>query len=96
MLGGKVSADGVQFARQVVPLPAKRIPAALHALLEFYKQNRAEGESFREWAVRTPDDAVISKLQPFVAAADDEHDLFVDWGDNGTYSLKLGRGECGA
>jgi len=96
MLGGKVSADGVQFARQVVPLPAKRIPAALHALLEFYKQNRAEGESFREWVARTPDEAVISKLQPFVAVTDDEDDLFVDWGDNETYSLKLGRGECAA
>ncbi|MBZ5545449.1 MAG: nitrite/sulfite reductase [Acidobacteriia bacterium] len=96
MLGGKISADGVQFARQIVPLPAKRIPAALKALLEFYKNDRTEGESFRTWVVRTSDEAVISKLQPFVAATDDEDDLFIDWGDNETYSLKLGRGECAA
>ena len=96
MLGGKISADGVQFARQIVPLPAKRIPAALKALLEFYKNDRTEGESFRTWVVRTSDEAVISKLKPFVAATDDEDDLFIDWGDNETYSLKLGRGECAA
>ncbi len=26
----------------------------------------------------------------------DTDDLFIDWGDQETYSLKLGRGECAA
>lgn len=96
MLGGEVTADGVRFARQIVPLPAKRIPGALRELLEFFKHDRQEGESFRAWTVRTPDEAVIHRLAPFAHGGEDEEDLFIDWGDQETYSLKLGRGECAA
>ena len=94
MLGGEVSGDGVVFARQVAPLPAKRIPQALRALINFYQRERTAGEPFRSWARRTSDAAIISELQPFIDASRDEADLFVDWGDQETYSLKLGRGEC--
>ncbi len=38
MLAGQVTADGVRFARQVVPLPAKRIPQAFRALIEMYQK----------------------------------------------------------
>jgi sulfite reductase (NADPH) hemoprotein beta-component/sulfite reductase (ferredoxin) len=97
MLGGEVSADGVRFARQVVPVPAKRIPQALHALLELYRSERSDGQSFRSWAVNTQDSAIIAHLQKYIDTTDErEEDLFVDWGDQETYSLKLGRGECAA
>ncbi len=96
MLGGEVSAHGVRFARQVIPLPAKRIPQSLRALLEFYQREREPGEPFSAWAHRTPDDAIINHLRKFMDTAGDDADLFVDWGDRETYSLKLGRGECSA
>jgi len=94
MLGGEVSGDGVIFARQIAPVPAKRIPQALRALIGFYQRERAAGEPFRSWARRTPDETIVRELQPFVDAGRDDTDLFVDWGDQDTYSLKLGRGEC--
>jgi sulfite reductase beta subunit-like hemoprotein len=96
MLAGRVSEEGVRFARQVVPVPAKRIPAALRELLDFYREDRSGGESFSEWAVRTPDAAIVERLEPHINASGDAEDLFVDWGDKETYSLKLGRGECAA
>jgi sulfite reductase beta subunit-like hemoprotein len=96
MLAGQVSAEGVRFARQVVPIPAKRIPAALRELLDFYRQDRAPSESFSQWAIRTPDAAIVERLREHVEASGDAEDLFVDWGDQETYSLKLGRGECAA
>ncbi len=96
MLGGEVSGDGVIFARQVAPVPAKRIPKALRALIGFYQRERSAGEPFRSWARRTSDEAIVRELQPFIDADRDEADLFVDWGDQETYSLKLGRGECAA
>lgn len=96
MLGGEVSADGVRFARQVVPVPAKRIPQALRALIELYQRERTPGQSFRAWAVQTPDQAIVNHLQKYIDTTDDVEDLFVDWGDQETYSLKLGRGECAA
>ena len=57
---------------------------------------RSPAESFRTWALRTPDEAITSHLQPFVQATNEPEDLFIDWGDQETYSLKLGRGECAA
>jgi len=96
MLGGEVSDRGVRFARQVIPLPAKRIPQALRALLELYQRDRQPLESFRAWVLRTPDAAITDHLQPFIDTADEPDDLFIDWGDREIYSLKLGRGECAA
>ena len=96
MLAGEVSAEGVRFARQVVPVPARRIPQALRALLEFYRRERAASESFGAWAMRTPDAAIVEHLRSFVDTTGEVDDLFVDWGDQETYSLKLGRGECAA
>jgi len=94
MLGGEVSAGGVRFARQVVPVAAKRIPEALRELLQFYRQDRDPFESFRSWVQRTSDDAIARRLAPFTDTSGEVEDLFIDWGDQETYSLKLGRGEC--
>ncbi|HEV2348622.1 MAG TPA: nitrite/sulfite reductase [Terriglobia bacterium] len=97
MLGGEVSADGVRFARQVVPVPAKRIPETLRALLDLYRRERSAGQSFRAWAVNTPDATLVDHLRKYIDTSDErEEDLFVDWGDQEVYSLKLGRGECAA
>jgi sulfite reductase beta subunit-like hemoprotein len=94
LLGGKVDASGVRFARQIMAVPARPIPTILRELLAFYQQDRQQKETFSAWVVRTPDEAITDRLQPFVDVSDASEDLFVDWGDTETYSLKLGRGEC--
>ncbi len=96
MLAGQVSADGVRFARQVVPVPSKRVPQALRALLNFYLRAREAHEPFRAWAHRTPDSVIIDSLHTALDTGGDAADLLMDWGDQETYSLKLGRGECAA
>ena len=63
MLAGEVSGNGVRFARHVVPIAAKRIPQALRAWLDVYLRKREVNESFRAWALRTPDSAIIDHLQ---------------------------------
>jgi sulfite reductase beta subunit-like hemoprotein len=94
LLGGKVDASGVRFGRQVMPVPAKPIPAIIRELLAFYKFDRQRAESFSEWVARTPDEAIIARVRPLADVTNASEDLFVDWGDTETYSLKLGRGEC--
>ena len=94
MLGGEVSAGGVRFARQVVPVAAKRIPEAVSELLQFYRQDRGPYESFRSWVQRISDEAIARCLARFTDTSGEVEDLFIDWGDQETYSLKLGRGEC--
>jgi sulfite reductase beta subunit-like hemoprotein len=96
MLGGRVTADGAQFGRQVVPIPAKHIPQAFRTIIDAYKSDRREGEKFPQWADRTSDAEIVRMLEPHLDAESNEADLFFDWGDEATYSLKLGRGECAA
>jgi sulfite reductase beta subunit-like hemoprotein len=94
LLGGKVDASGVRFARQIMAVPARPIPTILRELLAFYQQDRRRGETFSAWVARTPDEVITDRLQPFVDVSSASEELFVDWGDTETYSLKLGRGEC--
>jgi sulfite reductase beta subunit-like hemoprotein len=94
LLGGKVDASGVRFGRQVLPVPAKPIPAIIRELLSFYKFDRQPGEPFSQWVARTPDNDIIARIRPLADVTNASQELFVDWGDTETYSLKLGRGEC--
>jgi sulfite reductase beta subunit-like hemoprotein len=94
LLGGKVDATGVRFARQILSVPARPIPAILRELLLFYQQDRQSGETFSAWVTRTPDKAIVARLKPLADVENASADVFVDWGDTETYSLKLGRGEC--
>ncbi len=94
MLGGEASEEGVTFARQLLALPAPRVPLAIRELVDFYKQDRVSGEGFRTWVRRTPDDAISARLAHLADTTDGDEDLFLDWGDTETYSLKLGRSEC--
>jgi sulfite reductase beta subunit-like hemoprotein len=96
MLGGEVSGRGVRFARQIMPLPAKRVPEVIRELLALYRSGRQPGEVFRAWVERTPQEEIVARLRPFAETAENEQELFVDWGDTETYSLQLGRGECAA
>ena len=96
LLGGKVNAGGVRFARQIMAVPARPIPAIIRELLTFYRQDRQPGESFSDWVGRTPDSAVVERLRPLATVTNSTEDIFLDWGDTETFSLKLGRGECAA
>ena len=94
LLGGRVNADGVRFARQIMSVPARPIPGIIRELLSFYQQDRQAAETFSAWVTRTPDKAIKERLAPMAEVTATTEDLFVDWGDTETYSLKLGRGEC--
>ena len=94
LLGGKVDASGVRFARQIMAVPARPVPAILRELLAFYQQDRQAAETFSAWVARTPDKTISDRLRPLADVNQASEDFFVDWGDTETYSLKLGRGEC--
>ena len=94
LLGGQVNVSGVRFGRQIMSVPARPIPAILRELLAFYQHDRNPHESFSAWVARTPDSSIVDQLRPFVEVTNTTEDIFLDWGDTETYSLKLGRGEC--
>ena len=96
LLGGKIDSNGVHFGRQVMAVPARPVPDIIRELISAYKEHREDGESFSDWAARTPDDAIIERLRAYSDLENAAADTFIDWGDTEVYSLKLGRGECAA
>ena len=96
LLGG----NGIEFGMQVQSLPARLVPAAIQRVLGHYKENRQDGESFREYVKRFKVEtfkqltADLSKLP--MDAWTNSPEMFRDWGDDVEYSLQLGRGECAA
>ncbi|MBI3943936.1 MAG: nitrite/sulfite reductase [Chloroflexi bacterium] len=52
LLGGEVHDGRVSFGRLVMRLPAKRVPEAIFRIIELYRSDRRDGESFLEWIRR--------------------------------------------
>ncbi|HZU22266.1 MAG TPA: nitrite/sulfite reductase, partial [Terriglobales bacterium] len=94
MLGGQVTAQGVRFARQTLVVAARQVPQTIRALLSVYQAQRALNESFTAWLGRTPEEQLVSWLQPHAEPPPGSQEKFLDWGDSDHYSLQLGRGEC--
>ena len=94
LLGGQVDVNGVRFARQIMAVPARRIPALIRELLSVYKADRRRDETFSAWVSRTADKSIVERLRPLAQTENVSREVFVDWGDTETYSLRLGRGEC--
>src|SRR5262249_52008067 len=76
LLGGKVSADGVRFGRQIMFVPARPIPAIIRELLDFYQQDCQRSESFNSWVGRTLDRAIAEWLHPFTEVNHSTEDIF--------------------
>ncbi len=52
LLGGKVHDGEVTFVRPVTRIPARQVPEALFRLVETYRSERIDGESFLGWIER--------------------------------------------
>lgn len=95
VLGGGVAPDGEGFiAEKVIKLPSKRIPDALRALLNDYKENSNDGEYFNEYFLRNGKMYFYGLLKP-LAALDTLHENdYSDWGKTELYTPEIGVGEC--
>ena len=94
LLGGAVNREGVRFGKQTMVVAAKQVPQTIRVLLDLYRNERSENESFREWLARTSEEALVRWLSPHAEPPEGSDENFMDWGDIEEYSLRLGRGEC--
>jgi sulfite reductase (NADPH) hemoprotein beta-component len=96
-LGGGVDGNGAVFGRQVVKLPARRVPEAVVALLRLYEARRQPGERALELFRRLPDadvkDAVAALVKLDETARAEE---FLDNGSEETFVVRTREGECAA
>jgi sulfite reductase beta subunit-like hemoprotein len=92
MLGG----SALEFGIAVQSLPARLAPVAVDRVLEHYKVNRQEGESFRQYVLRHKAETFKKLTADLVKPSEVAPEMYRDWGDDVDFSLKLGRGECAA
>lgn len=94
-LGGGVDGTGATFGRQVVKVPARRVPDALLRLLHLYEERRTAGETALAFFRRVPDaevKAVVAELTKLDENAPPED--FLDNGTDEMFVVATGPGEC--
>ncbi|MFN0101442.1 MAG: nitrite/sulfite reductase [Bryobacteraceae bacterium] len=95
MLGGGYDREGMlRFGLSISSLPAKLAPVAARRVLDHFIANRVEGELFREYVLRHKVEFFKSMVADLAKPAHYDAEWFMDWGDEQTFSLQLGRGEC--
>ncbi|HEY2745839.1 MAG TPA: nitrite/sulfite reductase, partial [Polyangia bacterium] len=95
-LGGGIARDGATFGRQIVKLPARRVPDAVLRLLELYRKERSDGEAPLAYFRRVEPDVVkraVADLAVFDAATAKPED-WLDHGDEAPFKVAIGQGEC--
>jgi sulfite reductase beta subunit-like hemoprotein len=96
LLGGGYDEQGVmRFGLQIMSLPARFATVATERVLDHYRQNNREGETFRAYVLRHKVEFFKKELLADLTKPDGSNpDMYKDWGDEDSFSLKLGRGEC--
>lgn len=95
--GGVDGAEGANFGRQVVKIPARRVADAVERLLLLFKRERNTNELPRDFYRRVSEERVVEVLGA-LAVLDDtatEND-FIDIGQEADFKVILGKGECAA
>lgn len=95
MLGGGTVGDGIgRAADRVVKVPAKRATDVLRTLLDDYKVNSIEDETYHNYYDRQGKDYFYQLLKPLANLDTLKDDEYVDWGHEETYVTAIGVGEC--
>jgi sulfite reductase beta subunit-like hemoprotein len=85
-----------QFGVAIQSLPARLVPTAVERVLEHFKSNRTDGESFRGYVMRFKVETFRKLTADLVKPSEMSPEMYNDWGDDVSYSLQLGKGECAA
>jgi sulfite reductase (ferredoxin) len=95
LLGGGTVGDGVgRAAEKVIKVPAKRATHVLRAVLDNYKANSIEDETFNDYYDRQGKDYFYQLLKPLADLSTLTDEEFVDWGHQETFATAIGVGEC--
>ena len=78
-------------------MPAKRVPEAVGAVIGYYRENREDGEEFKDFVLRIG----AKEFEPIFQAYKETRELdreslpaYMDWDKTAKYMLERGEGEC--
>ena len=98
MIGGGVDGEAAHFGRRSVKIPARRMTEALRRLLEWYRDQRADGETVEQFFrhIRLEEiETVLGDLCVISSATALPKD-YVDIGDDHAFTGETKEGECAA
>jgi sulfite reductase (ferredoxin) len=106
-LGGRADED-TTLGHSCTKVPAKRVIPAILKIVEIFKSEKRAGETLDAWIrrviqgdggpnVKSLDD-IKGLLQSTIVipTKDQDEDFYADYGNDGSYHAKTGRGECAA
>lgn len=96
LAGGRTERGHVQFAAPLQVVAARRTPAAVKHLLEFYLGHKTQTEGFSSFVQRVGAGVLQDELKPFssLPAYEEAPDLYKDWGSDQDYRIEARKGEC--
>jgi sulfite reductase beta subunit-like hemoprotein len=95
LLGGGYDDSGMlRFGTAIQSIPARLAPEAVRRVLDHYVANRQKDETFRAYVLRHKVETFRLMTNDLAKPAELFPEMYRDWGDDVTYSLQLGRGEC--
>ena len=106
-LGGR-SDEQAMLGLTCMKVPAKRVIPAILKIIETFKSDKKNGETLDTWIHRVIDNNgnsgsksfndIKEILKPVVVAPtiEEDKDFYVDYGNDGSYHARTGRGECAA
>ncbi len=107
LLGGRAD-ERSMLGITTIKVPAKRVIPTILKVIEIFKSEKRSGETLNSWISRITEGNGSSKiksindvkelLKPVVAppTIEQENDFYVDYGNDGSYHARTGRGECAA
>ena len=105
-LGGR-SDEQAMLGLTCMKVPAKRVIPAILKIIEIFKSDKKNGETLNSWIHRVVNNGnsgaksfndIKEILKPVVVAPtiEEDKDFYVDYGNDGSYHARTGRGECAA
>jgi sulfite reductase (ferredoxin) len=95
VLGGQWERNAGSYGVPVAAVPSKNIPLVVSRLAERYVADRKNGETFKDFVVRTGKAQLKVLLEEFAKPPAGDRSFLSDWGDPREYTLgDMGEGEC--
>jgi len=106
-LGGRAD-EQAMLGLTCTKVPAKRVISTILKIIEIFKSEKKNGETLDSWIHRVIDgnggptvkslNDIKEILKPVVVAPtiEQDKDFYVDYGNDGNYHARTGRGECAA
>lgn len=92
--GGVLGSGNGRIADKVLKVPSKRGPDVLRALLDDYKANGTDTETYLQYTERRGEKYFYELLKPLASLETLLAEDYIDWGQQEKFATAIGVGEC--